>query len=294
MSSRWAVSPTTWLKTDDKFPEHRKVRRLSDSAYRLHHTAMCACAKDETDGYVTAEDVADMEHGNRLRKHIDALVAADLWEEASGGWWIHDYLDYNPSHASLVAKRAVDKARQEKYRKGRVAETTLSERQADHGVPVDNSPATSRRNGSVHELPSEEQVSQRDNHVTTALSQPPVPVPSRPVPVPDPSSIEKHSPRGSRMTTEWKPSEKCHETVGAEFVDLDLSLQLDSFRDYWISRGETRKDWDAAFRNWCRKAREFNHKPTNGARRTNGLTDDEWQAAFVRAQAADLATGDLT
>jgi hypothetical protein len=107
-------------------------------------------------------------------------------------------------------------------------------------------------------------------------------------------TVGSRSPRGSRMTTEWEPSEKCHETVGAEFVDLDLSLQLDSFRDYWISRGEIRKDWDAAFRNWCRKAREFNHKPTNGARRTNGLTDDEWQAAFVRAQAADLATGDLT
>lgn len=38
-----------WLKTDDRFPEHRKIRRLSDGAYRLHHTAMCACAKDETD-----------------------------------------------------------------------------------------------------------------------------------------------------------------------------------------------------------------------------------------------------
>jgi len=152
------VSPTTWLKTDDKFPEHRKVRRLTDSAYRLHHTAMCACAKDETDGLVTEADIADMEHGPRLRKHIDALVAADLWEKVESGWLIHDYLDYNPSHTALNAKRAVDRERQERYRKGRSQEpvTDLSQR--------DNAPVTP---------------------LSRTLSQPPVPVPdpypSRPV-----------------------------------------------------------------------------------------------------------------
>ena len=141
----------TWLKTDDKYPEHRKVRRLTDGAYRLHHTAMCACAKDETDGLVTESDISDMEHGTRLRKHVDALVAAGLWDVVPAGWIIHDYLDYNPSHASLNAKRAADRERQEKYRKGRLQE-----------------PVT--------------YVSQRDNGVTDALSQPPVPdpYPSRP------------------------------------------------------------------------------------------------------------------
>lgn len=142
----------TWLKTDDKFPEHRKVRRLTDSAYRLHHTAMCACAKDETDGLVTEADIADMEHGTRLRKHVDALVAADLWEKVKGGWLVHDFLDYNPSHAKLVAKRDADRERQELYRKGRMK---------DPGIDL----------------------SQRDNAVTTVLSQPPVPDPTRTRPV---------------------------------------------------------------------------------------------------------------
>ena len=146
----------TWLKTDDKFPEHRKVRRLTDSAYRLHHTAMCACAKDETDGLVTEADIADMEHGERLAKHVPALVAASLWEVVPGGWLIHDYLDYNPSHAALTEKRDADRERQERYRKGK------------------------RKDPEVDP-------SQRDTHVTDALvtrlshplSQPPVPVPTR-------------------------------------------------------------------------------------------------------------------
>ena len=93
---RGRTADVTWLKTDDRFPEHRKIRRLTDAAYRLHHTAMCACAVDETDGLVTEADLADMEHGQRLRKHIDALVSAGLWEPVKDGWLIHDFLDYNP------------------------------------------------------------------------------------------------------------------------------------------------------------------------------------------------------
>ena len=149
------VSPTTWLKTDDKFPEHKKVRRLTDSAYRLHHTAMCACAKDETDGLVTEEDIADMEHGERLRKHVDALVLARLWEVAPGGWMIHDFLHYNPSHEEQNATRAKNRERQARSRDAKKA------------TPVTD-------------------VSRRDSRVSHAFVTPPVtaprPDPSRPVP----------------------------------------------------------------------------------------------------------------
>ncbi len=148
----------TWLKTDDKFPEHRKIRRLTDAAYRLHHTAMCACAKDETDGLVTEADIADMEHGTRLRKHIPALVAAGLWDEVDGGWLIHDFLNYNPSHEQQEGKRAAARERQQTWRERKKA-------------------------------PTDDDVSQRDNGVSNAfvthLSHDPVPtrpVPSRPVP----------------------------------------------------------------------------------------------------------------
>ena len=150
------MSPTTWLKTDDKFPEHKKVRRLTDSAYRLHHTAMCACAKDETDGLVTEEDIADMEHGERLRKHVDALVLARFWEVAPGGWMIHDFLHYNPSHEEQNATRAKNRERQARSRDAKKA------------TPVTD-------------------VSRRDSRVSHAFVTPPVtaprPDPSRPVPI---------------------------------------------------------------------------------------------------------------
>lgn len=132
----------TWLKLDDRVTEHRKIRRLSDAAFRLHLTALCACAKDETDGLVTDADIADMEHGPRLRKHVPALVDSGLWQPVPGGWIIHDFLDYNFSHAKQVAKREHDRKRQEDWRQKRA--------------------------------------SQRDNNVVTTLSH--HPVPSRPDP----------------------------------------------------------------------------------------------------------------
>lgn len=107
----------TWLKKDDKFPEHRKIRRLTDAAYRLHDTALCYAAKDESDGFLEEGDIDEMQHGKRLRKNIPALIDAGLWEVVDGGWLLHDFLDYNPSHGRQEAKRAAARERQQTYRK---------------------------------------------------------------------------------------------------------------------------------------------------------------------------------
>jgi len=106
----------TWLKTDDRFPDHRKIRRLTDAAYRLHHTALSFAAKDETDGLIRPDDLDEMQHGRRLAKHVESLVKAGLWEPVRDGWQLHDFLDYNPSHAQLEAERAANRERQARAR----------------------------------------------------------------------------------------------------------------------------------------------------------------------------------
>lgn len=148
----------TWLKKDDGFPRHRKIRRLSDGAYRLHDTALCYAAHDESDGLIRADDIDEMEHGKRLRRHIPDLVAAGLWDEIDGGWLLHDFLDYNPSHAKQEAERKAARDRQAKARAKRL------------GIP-DPDP--------------DEDVSRRDSRVTSPLVTLPVPGrtdPTRPGP----------------------------------------------------------------------------------------------------------------
>lgn len=243
----------TWLKKDDRFPDHRKIRRLTDGAYRLHDTALCACAKDETDGLVTDADIDDMEHGPRLRKHIPALVAAGLWEQVPGGWEIHDYLHYNPSHEQLNAKRAADRERQNRRR---------------HRVEPSN----------PDESPSDGDVSRRDSAVTplgvAAVSQHPVPsrpVPSRPTPTGVSDGARK---RATRLPADFIPSTKSREAILTESPALDLHREHAKFVDHWTAQPGAKgvkADWDATWRNWMRRAAE---QAPNGKSRRQQETDD--------------------
>jgi hypothetical protein len=114
-----------WLKIDDEYPGHRKMRRRSDGAFRLHTTALCACAHDLTDGKVTREDIEDMAGINQRQvdRRIAELVRAELWqkcvEDGANVWWIHDYLDYNPSRAEVMASREQARIRQQKWKERR-------------------------------------------------------------------------------------------------------------------------------------------------------------------------------
>ena len=120
-----------WARFDDGFPGHRKVRRLTDGAYRLHTTAICHCAHDLTDGRVTPEDIEDMPSIRQSEKRIAELIKRDLWSVVSDGWMIHDYLDYNPSREQVMAERKGARERKETWKAKRRAERNA----VPNGVP---------------------------------------------------------------------------------------------------------------------------------------------------------------
>lgn len=108
----------TWLKLDDGFPRHRKVRRLSHVAFRLHVSALCWCAEQLTDGVILTgelDDVSDLA-ARELAKAVPDLVERGLWESRPDGWVIHDYLTYNPSREKVLAERERTAARQQAFR----------------------------------------------------------------------------------------------------------------------------------------------------------------------------------
>jgi len=124
----------TWARFDDGFPGHRKVRRLTDGAYRLHTTAICHCAHDLTDGFVTPEDVQDMPSIRQAEKRITELIFRDLWSVVPGGWMIHDYLDYNPSREQVMAERESARERKETWKAKRKAERNAVPNTVPNGV----------------------------------------------------------------------------------------------------------------------------------------------------------------
>jgi hypothetical protein len=53
----------------------------------------------------------------------------------------------------------------------------------------------------------------------------------------------------------WEPTPD-HEAIARE-QGVDLKDQAELFRDHYKANGELKADWDATFRNWLRRAREF-------------------------------------
>lgn len=122
-----------WLKVDDEFEEHPKVKPLSDAAHRLWMRAACWCQKTGSNGFVPRAVLSSIAQNSaplrRLEKLAEELVLAraggvyenGLWELADGGWVFHDWAHYQPeaeskpkltrSEAASIAGKASAKAR---------------------------------------------------------------------------------------------------------------------------------------------------------------------------------------
>jgi hypothetical protein len=93
-----------WARIDDLMPEHPKILALSDRCFRAYVTALCWCSRNLTDGYIPNAALASI--GADDEAVLGELWRAKLWKrQGKRGWLIHDYLEYNPSRAEVLAKR---------------------------------------------------------------------------------------------------------------------------------------------------------------------------------------------
>ncbi len=46
----------SWIKLDDALPSNRKIKDLSDRAFRLYVYGLCYCGRDLTDGIIDKDD----------------------------------------------------------------------------------------------------------------------------------------------------------------------------------------------------------------------------------------------
>lgn len=83
--------------------------------------------------------------------------------------------------------------------------------------------------------------------------------------------------RATQLPDRWQPTES-HKELAQE-LRVDLAREAEKFRDHAKTNGRTGKDWDAAFRNWLRKAAEF----TSNVRQLPGQTpQDPDENAWMR------------
>lgn len=110
-----------WVKLDDQFPDHPKVERISDGAFRLHVSALCHAARYLTDGVISDERPAKLI--SRFRpKYVSELLDAGLWVRQGRGYVIHDFTHWNKTREHWEKKRADDAERLRLWREKRSAE----------------------------------------------------------------------------------------------------------------------------------------------------------------------------
>jgi DNA-binding transcriptional ArsR family regulator len=63
--------------------------------------------------------------------------------------------------------------------------------------------------------------------------------------------------RLTSMTADWTPEPTNLEALKAKHRTLNVTAELEQFRDHWISKGERRADWNASLRTWMRNAERW-------------------------------------
>lgn len=99
-----------WVRIDENFPEHPKVVAAGEDAAWLFVCALGYCNRHLTDGVVPAGALRLLTGHKTPQRLAARLVDVGLFEPHEEGYLVHDFLDYQPSKASIEEERS--KARQ--------------------------------------------------------------------------------------------------------------------------------------------------------------------------------------
>lgn len=209
-----------WFKVDDGFHGHPKVVELSMSAVGVWTLCGSWSAKYLTDGAVNLKTIVRL--GGSESDALE-LVESGLWIVTDSGYEFKDWDQYQPLKAAIEAER---EAAQERMRAIR---------------------AKRKRPGSGEHPPNvRENIDRSSGEVRS-----PHPIPSHPIP-----KERVAAKRGSRLPDDWDLSETLRAWTRAEAPAVDLRTEVQKFRDYWHSVAGAKGvklDWDATWRNWCRR-----------------------------------------
>lgn len=110
----------TWVKLDDRLPDHPKMLSIGDAAFRLWSYCLCKANARMQGGFlptrlvtVTAGYFGPPEKAEELAQE---LVDAGLWDEAEGGYEIHDYDEYQPKADGEEERKAKARERMQRVR----------------------------------------------------------------------------------------------------------------------------------------------------------------------------------
>lgn len=127
-----------WMRIDDRVRTHPKIVKAGPAPGWFWFCGICYCREHLTDGFIPTEMLASLCPGvgiGSARRHTQVLVRVKLWHETDGGYQVHDFLDWNPSRAEVVAKREKDS---ERKKDGFRMEIAVDSERKNNGVQTDS------------------------------------------------------------------------------------------------------------------------------------------------------------
>lgn len=133
-----------WIRIDDHFNEHPKLAGVGPLGWAMWLAGLAYCNRNLTNGFipwavaktlvsweflepksnggsnaVTNVAVTSGMSGDDVTAQyvIDRLVWWGVWENGEEGYWVHDYLDYQPSRDQVQKERKQTAERQKRHRK---------------------------------------------------------------------------------------------------------------------------------------------------------------------------------
>ena len=191
-----------WVRIDDHFDEHLKHAAAGPLCWALWVAGLAYCNRNLTDGFIPSSTVPRLVNWKYLeppgpdgRRRLvtigvtsgaqgddvtseyvaGLLVAHGIWEERDGGYYVHDFPDYQPSKKEVIRSR---KQTQERTRLGGLARARTGKRKEGRYVKSQQSHQQDSQQpcwpsaGPVL-VGAHQQKSQQQSHLITS----PVPVP---------------------------------------------------------------------------------------------------------------------
>lgn len=117
----------TWVKIDDSFPDHPKIKGLKDDEFRLYMTALCYSSRYLTDGVIPLNIIRTFIESRSKSSRISALVDANLWEIVDENIVILSYSEYQFTKERIESERKLAAERMAKSRGLRRTDTVTSD-----------------------------------------------------------------------------------------------------------------------------------------------------------------------
>lgn len=95
-----------WIRLDTGLPDNPKILHLIDAkqhrAINVYVFSLAYCGRHMLDGYIP-NTALKLIHGTP--SDAQTLIDIGLWHQATGGWHINDWADYQPSSDEAKARR---------------------------------------------------------------------------------------------------------------------------------------------------------------------------------------------